>query len=61
MRRTPFIVASLTLAATWLGPLPPLAQQAFCAHMTMHMSVVAVATPCIAVGIVGGLWLEGRT
>jgi putative membrane protein len=43
----------LTLAAAWLGPLPQLAQQAFYAHMTLHMGVVAVAAPLLALGLAG--------
>lgn len=42
------------LAATWLGPLPSLAPLYFSAHMTMHMAVVAVAAPLIALGVAGG-------
>jgi putative membrane protein len=46
------LVAGLvTLAAAWLGPLPALAPQDFSAHMTMHMAVVAVAAPLIALGV----------
>ncbi len=41
------------LAATWLGPLPGLARQSFAAHMTMHMIVVAVAAPLIALALSG--------
>lgn len=44
----------VTLAATWSGPLPQLARQAFFAHMAMHMGVVAVASPLLALGIAGG-------
>jgi putative membrane protein len=44
----------LTLVAAWLGPLPELAVRHFSAHMTMHMAVVAVAAPLIALGIAGG-------
>ena len=44
----------LVLAATWLGPLPGLSRGAFAAHMLMHMGVVAVAAPMIAVGLAGG-------
>jgi putative membrane protein len=44
----------ITLAAAWLGPLPGLAPQYFSAHMTMHMAVVAVAAPLIALGVAGG-------
>jgi putative membrane protein len=43
----------LLLAAVWLGPLPGLATHAFFAHMTMHMGVVAVAAPLVALGISG--------
>ena len=53
MRRTLFITGLLILAVVWLGPLPELAQQAFWAHMTMHMGVVAVAAPLLALGIAG--------
>lgn len=54
MRRALFFAGCLTLAAVWLGPLPQLAEKAFFAHMTMHMGVVAVAAPLLALGIAGG-------
>lgn len=54
MRRALLITGLVTLAAAWLGPLPQLAQRAFFAHMTMHMAVVAVASPLIALGLSGG-------
>jgi putative membrane protein len=41
------------LAAIWLGPLPNMAGQSFSAHMLMHMGVVAVAAPLIAIGLAG--------
>ena len=41
------------LVAVWLGPLPRLARQAFSAHMLMHMAVVAVAAPLLALGVGG--------
>lgn len=44
----------LILGAVWLGPLPQLARQAFFAHMLMHMGVVAVAAPVLALGLAGG-------
>ena len=53
MRRIFLISGSLALAAAWLGPLPDLARSAFWAHMTMHMGVVAVAAPLLALGIAG--------
>lgn len=54
MRYVLFILGVLTLAAVWLGPLPHLAQQAFSAHMAMHMGVVAVAAPLLTLGVAGG-------
>ena len=53
MRWTCFILGLCALGAAWLGPLPSLAKQAFFAHMTMHMMVVAVAAPLIALGVSG--------
>jgi len=43
----------LTLASLWLGPLPQLARHAFYAHMAMHMGVVAVAAPFLALALAG--------
>ena len=43
----------LVLALSWLGPLPDLARHAFSAHMTMHVAVVAVAAPLLALGLSG--------
>ena len=48
------LLGGLTLAAAWLGPLPELAPRLFSAHMTMHMAVVAVAAPLLALGLAGG-------
>jgi len=54
MRRTLFALGTLTLAVVWLGPLPELASGRFSAHMTMHMGVVAVAAPLLALALAGG-------
>jgi putative membrane protein len=55
VRRTTFLAAgAATLALAWLGPLPALAVHRFSAHMTMHMAVVAVAAPLLALGVAGG-------
>jgi putative membrane protein len=51
MRRTLLLLGLLALAVAWLTALPQLARQAFWAHMTMHMTVVAVAAPLIALGL----------
>lgn len=53
MRRVLLILGLLTLAAAWIV-LPPLARHSFSAHMTMHMGVVAVAAPLLALGMAGG-------
>jgi putative membrane protein len=52
-RRALLILGLVALAAAWSGPLAQLARQAFWAHMTMHMAVVAVAAPLITLGIMG--------
>ena len=39
------------LAFLWFGPLPGWARGSFAAHMVMHMGVVAVVAPFLAVGI----------
>jgi putative membrane protein len=41
------------LTGLWLGPLPALARHSFAAHMTMHMGVVALAAPLLALAIAG--------
>lgn len=51
MRRAFLIAGLATLLAAWLGPLPWLAQTSFSAHMIMHMGVVAVACPLLALGL----------
>lgn len=41
------------LALAWLGPLPALAAHSFAAHMAMHMTVVALAAPLLALAVAG--------
>lgn len=54
MMRTALLLSGVAmLAVAWLGPLPDLARQSFAAHMTMHMMVVAVAAPLVALGLAG--------
>jgi putative membrane protein len=54
MRHAFLFLGLITLAVVWLGPLPELAGRAFFAHMLMHMGVVAVAAPLLALGIASG-------
>ena len=56
MSRTVLALGLLVLAAVWLGPLPDLARGSFAAHMAMHMGIVAIAAPLLAIGISGSAW-----
>jgi putative membrane protein len=56
IRRVLLVSGLLAVAAAWLGPLPSVAQRAFSAHMLMHMGIVAVAAPLLALGVAGGPW-----
>jgi putative membrane protein len=42
------------LGIAWFGPLPGLAEHSFAAHMGMHVLVVAVAAPLLAIGLAVG-------
>ena len=53
MRAAFLALAFAGLASVWLGPLPSLAQHSFAAHMTMHMAIVAVIAPLIALAVSG--------
>jgi putative membrane protein len=46
-------LAVAILAVSWLGPLPALARDSFAAHMTLHITVVAVAAPLFAIAMTG--------
>jgi putative membrane protein len=54
MRKTLLAAGVVVLAIVWLGPLVAIARWSFSAHMTMHMAVVAVAAPFIALGVSTG-------
>lgn len=51
----PLAIGLCLLALIWLGPLPERAQGSFAAHMVMHMGVVAIAAPLLALGLLR-LW-----
>jgi putative membrane protein len=53
MRATSAVLGAASLGILWLGPLPSLARESFAAHMTMHMGVVAIAAPLVAVALAG--------
>lgn len=46
-----WIAGCIALVAAWGGPLPRMAGNSFSAHMTLHMAIVAVAAPLLALGI----------
>lgn len=48
------------LAVAWLGPLPQWAQQHFTAHMAMHVTVVALAAPLLALALAASRWDPAR-
>lgn len=52
-RKALLLGGAAVLALVWLGPLPAFARDAFSAHMTMHVTVVAVAAPLLALGLAG--------
>jgi putative membrane protein len=55
MRRAlPFALGVLALAASWSGLFVWLLPGSFSAHMAMHMGVVAVAAPLLALSLTGG-------
>lgn len=53
-RSAPFVLGLLALAASWSGLFVRLLPGSFSAHMAMHMGVVAIAAPLLALGLAGG-------
>lgn len=53
MRIGSLALALAVFASAWLGPLPDLVRHSFAAHMTVHIAVVAVAAPLVALTIMG--------
>jgi putative membrane protein len=53
MRALLLCLGSACLLAVWALPLQALLPGPFAAHMTMHMGVVAVAAPLLALGLAG--------
>lgn len=57
MRRAIALSLGLSvLAAAWLGLLPALVPGGFSAHMALHMGVVAIAAPLLALGVAQSRW-----
>jgi putative membrane protein len=53
-RALPLALGLAALAFAWLGPAAQLLPGPFSAHMAMHMAVVAVAAPLLALALGGG-------
>ena len=48
----PLVIAGVALLAlAWLGPLPALVRDSFAAHMMLHMTVVGIGVPLVAIGL----------
>jgi putative membrane protein len=46
-------LALAVLGLAWLGPLPDLTGHSFAAHMTLHIAIVAIAAPLLALTMAG--------
>lgn len=46
------VLGAALLISLWNGPLPGMTGSSFAAHMTLHLLVVAVAAPLLALGLV---------
>jgi putative membrane protein len=53
VRPTSFVLALAILGLVWFGPLPSMATHFFAAHMAMHIAVVALVAPLIALALAG--------
>lgn len=53
MRPVPLVVGSLLLVVVWAGPLPAMTMSSFAAHMVLHVTLVAVVAPLLALAIAG--------
>ncbi len=47
----PLAAGLLLLALLWFGPLPEIARGSFAAHMALHMGLVVLAAPLLALGL----------
>ena len=53
MRKVFFLCGAFSLLLAWASPFPFISRQTFSGHMIMHMLVVAVAAPFLALGVSG--------
>lgn len=60
MNRGLILAGLAVLAFAWAGPLPARVPESFAAHMMLHMLVVGVGVPLLAIGLAGGLRLRAQ-
>jgi putative membrane protein len=53
IRSTSSVLGIAIAMFVWFGPLPALADYSFAAHMSMHIAVVAIIAPLVAIGVAG--------
>jgi putative membrane protein len=51
MSRALSVIGVAVLVLAWAGPLPSLIPGSFAAHMVLHMSVVGIGVPLLALGL----------
>lgn len=51
MNRALVLAGIAVLLVAWLGPLPGLVPGSFAAHMALHMGVVGIGVPLLAIGL----------
>ena len=60
MNRALILAGLVVLAFAWAGPLPARVPESFAAHMMLHMLVVGVGVPLLAIGLAGGVRLRSQ-
>lgn len=56
MRASLLVAGGLVLSVAWLGPALVPGSAGFVGHMAVHMGVVAIAAPLLAIGGAGSRW-----
>ena len=56
MRAYGLMAACVLLSAAWLGLAPFSAALGFVGHMGIHVTVIALAAPLVAIGLAGTRW-----
>ncbi len=59
LRHWPLLLAAGLLAALWSGPLVRLSSVSFTAHMALHLALVLMAAPLLALGLARAGALSG--